>query len=131
MKPMRIGVLTGGGDAPGTNAVIRALVASLEHAGAAEVLGIGFEAQAQVELITSPAGTADTMETLAPVALGMAAMRRVAASDPQPSLTHPVGCRTQSSDAYFCGISSTESGSYLNFTTWFCCPNAAQSSSVF
>ncbi|MES2149285.1 MAG: thymidine phosphorylase family protein [Pseudomonadota bacterium] len=27
--------------------------------------------------ITSPAGTADTMETLAPVALGMAAMRRV------------------------------------------------------
>lgn len=36
---MRIGVLTGGGDAPGTNAVIRALTKSLLRAGG-EVLGI-------------------------------------------------------------------------------------------
>jgi len=37
---MRIGVLTGGGDAPGTNAVIRALTKSLLHGGRTEVLGI-------------------------------------------------------------------------------------------
>jgi phosphofructokinase-like protein len=37
---MRIGVLTGGGDAPGLNAVIRAVTKSLIHQGAAEVLGI-------------------------------------------------------------------------------------------
>jgi 6-phosphofructokinase 1 len=37
---MRIGVLTGGGDAPGLNAVIRAVVKALLHRGAAEVVGI-------------------------------------------------------------------------------------------
>lgn len=37
---MRIGILTGGGDAPGTNAVIRALTKSLIHRAAAEVIGI-------------------------------------------------------------------------------------------
>ena len=37
---MRIGVLTGGGDAPGTNAVIRALTKSLIHRCGADVLGI-------------------------------------------------------------------------------------------
>ena len=37
---MRIGVLTGGGDAPGLNAVIRALTLSLIHRCQAEVLGI-------------------------------------------------------------------------------------------
>lgn len=37
---MRIGVLTGGGDAPGTNAVIRAVTKSLIHRCGAEVLGI-------------------------------------------------------------------------------------------
>lgn len=37
---MRIGVLTGGGDAPGLNAVIRAVTKSLIHQSAAEVLGI-------------------------------------------------------------------------------------------
>ena len=37
---MRIGVLTGGGDAPGLNAVIRALTLSLIHRCNAEVLGI-------------------------------------------------------------------------------------------
>lgn len=36
---MRIGVLTGGGDAPGTNAVIRAVTKSLIRRGG-EVLGI-------------------------------------------------------------------------------------------
>ncbi|MBX3619616.1 MAG: ATP-dependent 6-phosphofructokinase [Rhizobacter sp.] len=37
---MRIGVLTGGGDAPGLNAVIRAVTKSLIHQTGAEVLGI-------------------------------------------------------------------------------------------
>ena len=36
----RIGVLTGGGDAPGINAVLRGLVTSLLHRGAAQVIGI-------------------------------------------------------------------------------------------
>ena len=42
---MRIGVLTGGGDCPGLNAVIRAVTKSLIHHGHCEVLGIedGFE----------------------------------------------------------------------------------------
>lgn len=41
----RIGILTGGGDAPGLNAVIRAVVKSAIHHGEYEVLGIrdGFE----------------------------------------------------------------------------------------
>ncbi|MEW6705681.1 MAG: ATP-dependent 6-phosphofructokinase [Pseudomonadota bacterium] len=37
---MRIGILTGGGDAPGTNAVIRAVTRSLIHRHAAEIIGI-------------------------------------------------------------------------------------------
>jgi phosphofructokinase-like protein len=42
---MRVGVLTGGGDCPGLNAVIRAVTKSLLHQGQCEVLGIadGFE----------------------------------------------------------------------------------------
>lgn len=41
----RIGILTGGGDAPGLNAVIRAVVKSAHNAGGFEVLGIrnGFD----------------------------------------------------------------------------------------
>ena len=43
----RIGILTGGGDAPGLNAVIRAVVKSAHNAGGFEVLGIrnGFDGQ--------------------------------------------------------------------------------------
>jgi phosphofructokinase-like protein len=37
---MRIGILTGGGDAPGLNAVIRAITKSLIHQCSAEVVGI-------------------------------------------------------------------------------------------
>ena len=37
---MRIGVLTGGGDCPGLNAVIRAVTKSLIHRAGAEVVGI-------------------------------------------------------------------------------------------
>lgn len=37
---MRIGLLTGGGDAPGLNAVIRAVTKSLIHQAGAEVIGI-------------------------------------------------------------------------------------------
>lgn len=42
---MRVGVLTGGGDCPGLNAVIRAVTKSLINHGQCEVLGIadGFE----------------------------------------------------------------------------------------
>ena len=42
---MRVGVLTGGGDCPGLNAVIRAVTKALIHHGQCEVLGIadGFE----------------------------------------------------------------------------------------
>ncbi|MEG0000652.1 MAG: ATP-dependent 6-phosphofructokinase [Comamonas sp.] len=42
---MRVAILTGGGDCPGLNAVIRAVTKSLIHHGNAEVLGIadGFE----------------------------------------------------------------------------------------
>ena len=42
---LRVGVLTGGGDCPGLNAVIRAVTKSLIHHGQCEVLGIqdGFE----------------------------------------------------------------------------------------
>jgi 6-phosphofructokinase 1 len=45
MKPKRIGILTGGGDAPGLNAVIRAVVRTAERAGGIETIGIldGFE----------------------------------------------------------------------------------------
>jgi hypothetical protein len=44
-EPMRVGVLTGGGDCPGLNAVIRAVTKSLINHGQCEVLGIadGFE----------------------------------------------------------------------------------------
>src|SRR6202051_3711173 len=40
-SPMRVGILTGGGDCPGLNAVIRAVVRTLTRSGA-EVLGIQF-----------------------------------------------------------------------------------------
>jgi 6-phosphofructokinase 1 len=45
MTTMRVGVLTGGGDCPGLNAVIRAVTKSLIQHGQCEVLGIhdGFE----------------------------------------------------------------------------------------
>src|SRR5688572_21621803 len=45
MSVRRIGVLTGGGDAPGLNAVIRAVVRTAERAGGIETVGIldGFE----------------------------------------------------------------------------------------
>ena len=36
----RIGILTGGGDAPGLNAVVRAVVKSAYNAGGLEVVGI-------------------------------------------------------------------------------------------
>ena len=41
----RIGVLTGGGDCPGLNAVIRAVVKTAEHECGMEVIGIydGYE----------------------------------------------------------------------------------------
>ena len=39
-SPLRVGILTGGGDAPGLNAVIRAITKSLIHQCGAEVLGI-------------------------------------------------------------------------------------------
>jgi len=40
-----VGILTGGGDCPGLNAVIRAVTKSLIHHGRCEVIGIqdGFE----------------------------------------------------------------------------------------
>ena len=37
---MRIGILTGGGDCPGLNAVLRAVTKSLIHQCQAEVIGI-------------------------------------------------------------------------------------------
>lgn len=40
MSSLRIGILTGGGDAPGLNSAIRALTRSLRHTCDAEVLGI-------------------------------------------------------------------------------------------
>ncbi|HLF57054.1 MAG TPA: ATP-dependent 6-phosphofructokinase [Thermoanaerobaculia bacterium] len=45
MPPKRIGILTGGGDAPGLNAVIRSVVRSAERLGGFETWGIldGFE----------------------------------------------------------------------------------------
>jgi 6-phosphofructokinase 1 len=45
MKPRRIGILTGGGDAPGLNAVLRAVVRTAEKKGGLEAIGIldGFE----------------------------------------------------------------------------------------
>jgi hypothetical protein len=36
----RFGILTGGGDAPGLNAVLRAVVKTAAHAGSAEIIGI-------------------------------------------------------------------------------------------
>jgi ATP-dependent phosphofructokinase / diphosphate-dependent phosphofructokinase len=39
-RPKRIGVLTGGGDAPGLNAVLRAVVRTAERAYGAEVIGV-------------------------------------------------------------------------------------------
>ena len=47
----RIGILTGGGDAPGLNAVIRAVVKSAHNAGGYEVLGIrnGFDGLLELE----------------------------------------------------------------------------------
>jgi phosphofructokinase-like protein len=45
MTLRRLGILTGGGDAPGLNAVIRAVMRTAEHAGGIESIGIldGFE----------------------------------------------------------------------------------------
>jgi 6-phosphofructokinase 1 len=45
MRPRRIGILTGGGDAPGLNAVLRAVVRTAEKSGGLETIGIldGFE----------------------------------------------------------------------------------------
>ena len=47
----RIGILTGGGDAPGLNAVIRAVVKSARNAGGYEILGIrnGFDGLLELE----------------------------------------------------------------------------------
>ena len=47
----RIGILTGGGDAPGLNAVIRAVVKSAHNAGGYEILGIrnGFDGLLELE----------------------------------------------------------------------------------
>jgi 6-phosphofructokinase 1 len=58
---MRIGVLTGGGDCPGLNAVIRAVAKSLIHHGHCEVLGIldGFEGLMGDAPRTRPLGWGD------------------------------------------------------------------------
>ena len=47
----RIGILTGGGDAPGLNAVIRAVVKSAHNAGGYEILGIrnGYDGLLELE----------------------------------------------------------------------------------
>ena len=42
MAKKRIGILTGGGDCPGLNAVIRAAARTLNHDGSTEVVGIQF-----------------------------------------------------------------------------------------
>ena len=60
MKPKRIGILTGGGDAPGLNAVIRAVVLTAAHRRGWEVVGIR---QGYDGLLTDPIPTLPLDET--------------------------------------------------------------------
>lgn len=59
MRSMRIGLLTGGGDAPGLNAVIRAVTKSLIHQCGAEVLGVEDGYLGLIERRTHPLGWQD------------------------------------------------------------------------
>ncbi|HIG73869.1 MAG TPA: ATP-dependent 6-phosphofructokinase [Bacteroidetes bacterium] len=56
---MRVGVLTGGGDCPGLNAVIRAVTKSLIHRCGAEVVGFVDGFRGLIENDTQPLGWAD------------------------------------------------------------------------
>ena len=58
---MKVGILTGGGDCPGLNAVIRAVTKSLIHHGQCEVLGIadGFEGLMAAQPQVRPLGWRD------------------------------------------------------------------------
>jgi 6-phosphofructokinase 1 len=57
--PMRVGLLTGGGDCPGLNAVIRAVVQQLENAGAT-CIGIQEGWRGLIQDLTCPLTTAQT-----------------------------------------------------------------------
>ncbi|MFI6100428.1 6-phosphofructokinase [Lentzea sp. NPDC051213] len=61
---MRIGVLTGGGDCPGLNAVIRAVVRKGIKAHGWEIVGFRNGWQGPIENLTKPIGLADVEEIL-------------------------------------------------------------------
>jgi phosphofructokinase-like protein len=63
-KQMRIGVLTGGGDCPGLNAVIRAVVRKGIKAHGWEIVGFRNGWQGPIENLTKPIGLADVEEIL-------------------------------------------------------------------
>lgn len=62
---MRIGVLTGGGDCPGLNAVLRSVTKSLIHQGGAEVVGIEDGFLGLIERRVRPLGWDDVSGLLA------------------------------------------------------------------
>ncbi|GAA1300920.1 6-phosphofructokinase [Saccharothrix xinjiangensis] len=63
-KQMRIGVLTGGGDCPGLNAVIRGVVRKGVEVHGWEVLGFRNGWQGPIENLTKPIGLADVEDIL-------------------------------------------------------------------
>jgi ATP-dependent phosphofructokinase / diphosphate-dependent phosphofructokinase len=63
-KQMRIGVLTGGGDCPGLNAVIRAVVRKGIKAHGWEIVGFRNGWQGPIENLTKPIGLADVEDIL-------------------------------------------------------------------
>jgi 6-phosphofructokinase 1 len=64
-SPKRIGILTGGGDSPGLNAVIRAVAKSLILDAGAEVIGIADGFAGMVERRVRPLGLRDVSGILA------------------------------------------------------------------
>jgi 6-phosphofructokinase 1 len=63
-RPLRVGVLTGGGDCPGLNAVIRAVAKTLMHEERAEIIGFLDGYGGLVEDRTAPLGWASVSNIL-------------------------------------------------------------------
>ena len=69
---MRIGVLTGGGDCPGLNAVIRAVVRKGIKAHGWEIVGFRNGWQGPIENLTKPIGLTDVEDILTTAAIPLA-----------------------------------------------------------
>ena len=67
---MKVGILTGGGDCPGLNAVIRAVTKSLIGYGQCEVLGIDDGYVSELAALVEAAAVAATSTAAATAAAG-------------------------------------------------------------